>query len=111
MCISLQHYQFCVMEGKYIKEQCVLFLTKINVCLFSPTPAFIYSPNWMSEKGVSVKCHPNVIFFFMLSKIEYNIFVILVLKNVTQNNIFVVQRWHNLMHQKENLKVSHVYFP
>lgn len=46
------------MEGKYIKEQCDLFLMKINVCLFAFTPAFIYSLNWMSEKAVFVKCHP-----------------------------------------------------
>lgn len=72
---------------KDIKEQCDLFLMKINVCLFASTPAFIYSPNWMSEKGVFVKCHSAD---FFLSSVKLN----------SQNHIFIVQQQHNLMHQK-----------
>lgn len=62
ICISLQYYQVCIIGGKNIKEKCDSFLMKINVCLFASIPAFIYSPNWMSEKGVFVKCHPAVFF-------------------------------------------------
>lgn len=75
-----------MMGGKYIKEQCDLFLMKISVCLFASTPAFIYSPSWMSEKGVFDKCCPAD---FFLSSVKLN----------TRNDVFIV-RQHKLMHQK-----------
>lgn len=58
-------------HGRKVNKGAMLFTPQeMNVCLSASTPTFIYSPNWIGEKGVLFKYCPADIFF---SSVKLNV--------------------------------------